>query len=126
MRKRQINTIKIDGKKLKDAIKSRGLTCEQVSLETGRGRTYIAYSVCTGIIAISETLLLDKLYGIKPSEYEYVEPEPEPVVETPEHEPTQTSGIDYVALYNTIYAAVYAALKANAEDMKDRLFKGGE
>lgn len=125
MRKqKEIRTFSINKASLKDALAVRGLSAEQVSRETGRGKSYISQCMTYGYMSASEALLLDRMYGIPRSEYEYVEPtpEPEPVAETPATEQPQTSGIDYVALYNTIYAAVYAALKANASDMRDRLF----
>ena len=76
--------------------------------------------------------MLEKLYDIPRSEYERVEPTPEPEPEresepvSEETEAPASTGIDYIAPYNVIYAAVYAALKKNSDDVKDRLFKGGE
>ena len=122
MRKKSFNTFRIDSKKLKTALKERGLKTEIVSVATGHCKSYISQCIWGNSMPFSEAILLDRMYGIPRSEYEHIEPTPEPVAETPATEQPQTSGIDYVALYNTIYAAVYAALKANASDMRDRLF----
>lgn len=110
----------IDPRKLRHAINVRNLSLSQVDRDTGRSTTYTSHALRNGTMSASQAILLERMYGIMRADYEIVpEPEPEPVVE----QEKETAGLDYDKLYQTIYAAVFAALRMNADEMKDRLFK---
>lgn len=122
---RRTNNFEIDGDKLRNALVRKNLGMNRTSMELGKSPTYLSQCASYGYMNASIALLLETMYGIPRSEYEHVEPEPEPepAPEPVAEEPaTPSTGIDYIALYNVIYAAVHAALKQNAKDMHDHLF----
>ena len=120
---RRANNFEIDGDKLRNALVKRDLKAGDTAVSLGKNRTYLAQCASYGYMNASIALLLETMYGIPRSEYEHVEPEPEPEPAPVAEEPaTPSTGIDYIALYNVIYASVYAALKANAKDLHDHLF----
>lgn len=115
-------TFQIDTSKLMHEINVRNLSLSQVDRDTGRCITYTSRALRRGKMAVTQAILLERMYGIKRDDYELVEPEPVVVVEPPK-DTDKPCVLDYDKLYNTIYAAVYAALRMNADEMKDRLFK---
>ncbi len=68
---------------------------------------------------------LERIYSIKRDKYEIAKkPEPKTVEEKQESTEEPKRGIDYVALFNTIYQAVLTALRTNATELHDKLFNG--
>lgn len=124
---RRANNFEIDGDKLRDALVNRELGFNKTSIALGKNATYLSQCASYGYMSETVALLLESMFGISREEYKHVEPTPEPEPEPVAEEPaTPSTGIDYIALYNVIYAAVYAALKANAKDMHDHLFEKPE
>lgn len=112
----------IDTAKLRHEINVRNLTLEQLSVETGRSKSYMSQQLACGEVSVTQAVLMERMYGIMRSDYEVKAPEPV-VVEAPvEHETEKLCTVDYDKLYNTIYAAVYAALRMNADELHDRMF----
>lgn len=123
---RESNNFKIDGNKLRTALVKRDLKSSKTSVSLGKCSTYLSQCASYGYMNNTVALLLESMYGLPRAEYEYVDPTPEPEPEPKMVAPTDdapATGIDYIALYNVIYAAVYAALKANAKDLHDHLFE---
>lgn len=115
-------TFKIDSSKLLHEINVRNLSLSQIDRDTGRSITYTSHMLRSGKIATSQAILLERMYGIMRKDYELVQPEPVVVMEPPKDTETPCV-LNYDKLYQTIYAAVFAALRMNADEMRDRLFK---
>lgn len=81
-------TARIDGQKLRNILNYKGLARQDVSISIGKNKGYL--SKCTLLNEMSKTsiLLIEKMYGINPEDYEYVEPEPvkEETIEQPQGE----------------------------------------
>jgi plasmid maintenance system antidote protein VapI len=122
--------IEIDSDKLRRAIVKRNLHVTKISVEMGRSPVFVTNIIQRGRMTPSVAILLEKMYDIQPHEYELVKPEPDPetveVVPANEAGEQNTPAIDYVQLYNVVYAAMLAALKKNASDMREHLFTGKE
>lgn len=119
---RKKTSIKIDPKKLRHAILVRNMSLIEASEQMGFNKAYLNNCMARSEIAPSGAILLEKMFSVEPHEYQVTEPEPvkaEPV-ETPTSEPAPV--IDYVQLYNTVYAAMLAALSQNAKEMREHLF----
>ena len=67
--------IKIDGKKLKNALKKRGLTAKEVSESIGKSSNYITGCVCTGAISDAAMQLIEIKYHIPREEIKITEEE---------------------------------------------------
>ncbi len=102
----------INGDKLRKLIEDRKLTNRQVSADIGYSSWYISNCISRGYIGTPAIKLLEKLYNIKYDDYKIEEPEieEEPVVET-ETETVNQIPFDYDKLRETIYDAVYWAVK---------------
>lgn len=74
------------------------------------------------IVAEHAAASLERIYGIKRGKYETAK-DPEPIPEQKSEPKPESTGIDYVKLYNTIYRAVLTALQENAKGLHDRLFE---
>ena len=115
MKERNFKGFRIDAEKLQKEIKKRGLTQVEVSEGIYKSRGYIKNVISEGKITGQSAILLEQVYNIKRADYEYIEPKTEQVTEVKEESP-KVERIDYVQLYNTIYAAVLAALTKSKED----------
>ena len=80
--------VQIDGTKLGDIIKARGLKSSHISRELGFNDAYIKHCVERDTISAGAQKMLATMFGIMPSDYEYTEPEPEK--EEAPAEPEQT------------------------------------
>lgn len=111
----------VDGKKLEEAFKKRGLDSKEVAIELGFSRQYFKNAIYGNRnINGQAAAMLKKLYNMDRSEYEKVdepdEPEIEEAIDIPEeaefninHDRELKIGLDYDKLYQTVYAATYAA-----------------
>lgn len=117
MRKRNVisKMIKINGEMLRKAIYDRGLVPSNISKEMGFNSCYISHAYNEGVISPAVYRMLDVLYGIKPEEYLWKDPEPakeEPVtVGTTAAVMPDLNEAFWDRLNQTIYRAVYGALK---------------
>ena len=110
--------IKIDGEKLRKAIYDNGLVPSTISKEIGFNTCYISHAYNEGAISPAASRMLDVVYGIKPEEYFWKEPEPElePQNEVVDETVQQVNealhlGDDFwIRLCRTIYVAVYEAV----------------
>lgn len=110
------NRTKIDSEKLNEQLDRRGLRRSKVSLEIGYASSYISNVINEGYINKPTMVMLERLYNIKPEEYIFKEPieevaegqapEAEQAAETP-----QKIEIDLDIFYQTVYSAVYQAVK---------------
>lgn len=110
--------IRIDGEKLRRAIYDRDLVPMKMSQEMGLNNCYISHCIGERSISPGSARMLEVMFGIKPEEYFWKEPEPEPepVVEGPttEEPAVVMPKVDeefWERLNQTIYRAVYGALK---------------
>ena len=119
--------IYIDIDKLYAQFKRIGFTANRIAYGLGYNNALFSNAKARGYMSDEVADRLERVYGIKRSTYEIAEPKPaaEPTVEKveePKPEEPKT-GIDYVQLYNTIYAATLAALQANAKGLHEHLFE---
>lgn len=70
------NMIRIDGERLLEAVKGHGYHISQLSTDMGYNSSYLNNVIDRGAIAPVGANILDKIYGIPLSEYEYEEPLP--------------------------------------------------
>ena len=110
--------IRIDGEKLRRAIYDRDLVPMKISQEMGMNNSYVSHCIGEGTISPGSARMLEVMFGIKPEEYFWKEPEPEPepVVDghTTEEPAVVMPKVDeefWERLSQTIYRAVYGALK---------------
>lgn len=106
--------IKIDGEKLRRAIYDRNLVPMKMSQEMGLNSCYVSHCMGEGTISPGSARMLEVMFGIKPEEYFWKEPEPEPepVVEGPAAVVMPEVNEEFWERLNqTIYRAVYGALK---------------
>lgn len=111
--------IKIDGEMLRRAIYDRDLVPMNMSKEMGMNNSYVSHCIGEGSISPGSARMIEVMFGTKPEEYFYREPEP--VKEEPENEIPVTEEPAVVMpkvdeefwerLNQTIYRAVYGALK---------------
>ena len=106
----------IDGQKLKEQLKKRGLTAQACSLALGCDRNYISACVNRGAMNKIVIVGLNREYNIDYADYEPT-PEPKPeesksindtIMATLE---SANNIIDYNHLYKVVYQAVYKATK---------------
>lgn len=102
-------TVPCDFFKLKEVLHTRGRTLDRASQEIGYNRNYLASrkNLNEGL-PNTAVILLEKVFGIMPEDYA-------PTVYEVEVIPTPTQGgeslPDLSELYQTIYKAVYTAVK---------------
>lgn len=70
--------IKIDGEMLRRAIYDRDLVPMNMSKEIGMNNSYVSHCIGEGSISPGSARMLEVMFGIKPEEYFWKEPEPEP------------------------------------------------
>lgn len=110
--------IRIDGEMLRRSIYDKGLVPTKMSQEMGMNNCYVSHCIGEGSISPGSARMIEVMFGIKPEEYFWKEPEPEPepVVEEPaaEEPAVVMPKVDeefWERLNQTIYRAVYGALK---------------
>lgn len=115
----RVVAIEIDGAKLAEIFRKRGLKMRDVSIDCGFDGSYFSHKVRENKMPKSAMILLQDRYKIYPSEYELDKPEPEivqtelvPVMHTKDFEFSLTISEDTAKkLHQIIYSAVYEAMK---------------
>ena len=108
--------IRIDGEMLRRAIYDRDLLPTNMSKEMGMNNSYVSHCIGEGQISPGSARMLEVMFGIKPEEYFYKEPEPEPqneaVAETVQkvNEALHLGDDFWIRLCRTINVAVYEAV----------------
>lgn len=110
--------IRIDGEMLRRAIYDRNLYPMKMSQEMGMNNSYASHCIGEGQISPGSARMLELMFGIKPEEYFWKEPEPEPepqndaVAETVQkvNEALHLSDDFWIRLCRTINVAVYEAV----------------
>ena len=108
--------IRIDGEMLRRAIYDRNLVPMNMSKEMGMNNSYVSHCIGEGSISPGSARMLEVMFGIKPEEYFYKEPEPEPqneaVAETVQkvNEALHLGDDFWIRLCRTINVAVYEAV----------------
>lgn len=110
-------TVEIDGTKLLEIFKKRGLKLRDVSIDCGFDGSYFSHKIRENRISKSAMILLQDRYKIYPSEYELDKPEPE-IVRADLLPVEVTQSMEFVLsdetakkLHQIIYSAVYEAMK---------------
>lgn len=109
MRKARNLTVEIDGTKLKDIFKARGLNLGDVSRDCGYDGSYFSHVCRQNKITKPASVLLQDRYKIYLDDYEPTKPEPEIV----------TSGV-----YTQYRGRVYNIGRYSKEITPDYLFSG--
>lgn len=113
----RVVTIEIDGTKLAEIFRKRGLKMQDVSRDCGFDGSYFSHKVRENRMTKSAMILLQDRYKIYPSEYEVAKPEPEIVqaellpVELSRSTEFTISEDTAKKLHQIIYSAVYEAMK---------------
>lgn len=124
-----MNVVKVDSKKFRDVLAKRGLNCAEIAHAMGHSTKYFSNKTMKeiGSFTGADVTFLDKIYNIKPEDYQWVEPAPQkPVKKVEEPKPEAravqmiqpvkvTNPIRFEAgddLYKLIYTATYEAMKA--------------
>lgn len=110
--------IKIDGEMLRRAIYDRDLVPMNMSKEMGMNNSYVSHCIGEGSISPGSARMLEVMFGIKPEEYFWKEPEPKPepqneaVAETVQkvNEALHLGDDFWIRLCRTINVAVYEAV----------------
>ena len=105
-----LSKIKIDGNKLYQAMKERGLTPTKICREIGVNGGYFANAKSRGSIANMMIVLLESRYGIPRDTYVVKEEEEVSIVEVVQHDDF-FSEENQQKLYKLVYSAVYNAMK---------------
>ena len=114
--------VDIDGTKLAEQIKQRGISFAEVSREIGYASGFINNCIARNQINNSAIKMLNMLYHIQPDDYKIPEivkaPDPEPEKEP---QPTFVADlvVDYQMLFKVIYKAVLEALKKAWEEKEE-------
>lgn len=98
----------IDGKKLEKILSERGIGRKEASVEIGFSEYFIGNCILRNTMNTSAIKGLELRYNIKPDDF-VIHEEKEEVIE-PE-KPERAVLLDYEKLYQTIYCAVYEAVK---------------
>lgn len=112
-------TVEIDGTKLAEIFKKRGIKLQDVSRDCGFDGSYFSHKIRENRMTKSAMILLQDRYKIYPSEYEIVKPEPETVMaELLPVEFARSTEVEFTIsedtakkLHQIIYSAVYEAMK---------------
>lgn len=115
----RVVNIEIDGTKLAEIFKKRGLKMQDVSRDCGFEGSYFSHKIRENRMAKSAMILLQDRYKIYPNEYELDKPEPEIVsAELLPVEFTRSTEVEFTIsedtakkLHQIIYSAVYEAVK---------------
>ena len=115
----RVVNIEIDGTKLAEIFKKRGLKMQDVSRDCGFDGSYFSHKVRENRMTKSAMILLQDRYKIYPNEYEVAKPEPEIVsAELLPVEFTRSTEVEFTIsedtakkLHKIIYSAVYEAVK---------------
>ena len=104
------NMIKIDGDKLYQQIKERGLTPAKICRDVGVNSGYFSNAKFRSSMANMMIVLLESRYGIPRDTYVVTEEEEVNVVEVVQHDDF-FSDENQQKLYKLVYSAVYNAMK---------------
>lgn len=116
----RVVNIEIDGTKLAEIFKKRGLKMQDVSRDCGFDGSYFSHKIRENRMTKSAMILLQDRYKIYPNEYELDKPEPEivsaellPVEFTRQYTEVEFTVSEDTAkkLHQIIYSAVYEAVK---------------
>lgn len=107
--------IRIDGEKLKKLLDEKKLSRAEVSRRVGYSNSYITCAINRNIIRRYVTDMLDTLYGIKLSDYEFVVRN---VDEAPAQDEQMPDEI-WKKLHDCVYSAVYDAVKKALSEIKE-------
>ncbi len=106
------NMVKIDAKKLYDAIEERGLTFSHVCKEIGVNNSYFANAKVRGTLANLAVVILESRFGIPKDSYVISDEETAvTVVEKVSTVDDFFSEENQRKLYRLMYSAMYAAVK---------------
>lgn len=116
-RNRASKMVRIDSEMLRRAIYDRDLYPMKMSQEMGMNNSYVSHCIGEGQISPGSARMLEVMFGIKPEEYFWKEPEPEPqneaIAETVQqvNEALHLGDDFWIRLCRTINVAVYEAVK---------------
>ncbi|MBO6272854.1 helix-turn-helix transcriptional regulator [bacterium] len=112
-----MNWVYIDSEKLQEAIKKRGLTPREVSVEIGMGAGYISKACTKGKLPKTSMIALEQLFNIKEDEIKFIEEIQPPVItEIMKAEAPIVNQFDKEELFDIIYHATYKAMKEALEN----------
>ena len=115
----RVVNIEIDGTKLAEIFKKRGLKMQDVSRDCGFDGSYFSHKIRENRMTKSAMILLQDRYKIYPGDYELTKPEPEIVsAELLPVECIRSTEVEFTIsedtvkkLHQIIYSAVYEAVK---------------
>lgn len=117
MAKRNFQKVDVNVQAFEKAVASRGLDGYKMAEEMGFSHKYLWNKVRLGYVHMNDVILLDKMYGIPLSEYSLEDNPILPEDDVQDASPAQdTSVLDYDRLYDTIFKAVFRAVKLAWED----------
>lgn len=106
--------VKIDGEKLRKILDEKELVRAEASRRVGYNDSYLTCAIKRNVIRKNVTEMLDILYGIKLSDYEWtvrtVDQVPPKKVDEPKEEDSISEEI-WKKLHDCVYSAVYEAVK---------------
>lgn len=114
---RNVKTIEIDGKKLREIFKERALSLSEVSVALGLEESYFSKQTNKGRISLLVAVALETRFGIPRNLYEIVqeiksEPKKDEVLVTHDFELNKEVAQQ---LYRIIYSATYEAMRKALE-----------
>lgn len=119
---RRSQTLKVNSEIIRNQLQKKGLTLTDVSKKMGFASTYLSHKLCKnpGVIGVSDSYILDSMFGLSREQYEYKEPvkqEKEEPVEVEEEKKDSCLARIYITeddwqkLYSVINKAVYEGVK---------------
>jgi hypothetical protein len=102
--------IKIDGKKLREALKEKGYNLQEASIAIGFSKNFMSKVTTEGRIMERAVYLIEHRLEIPLERYAIAEPEEKPDIQ-PVNGDLSASGLAYEDLYSLVYKAVYNAIK---------------
>lgn len=119
-----IDRVKVDRKRFDKIVRELGLTKSGISDGIGRSKNYINNCILEGAFPRHAVIALESVFGIKQEDYEAKEPTEVKTADCfflaqgmDESEMQPKVELDWMQLYNTIYSAVYEALRKNAKEV---------
>jgi len=108
----------IDGDRMMTQFGRKGLDPRQVSEDIGHYRGYLQDCYRLGRIGRPETMTIEKVYGIRYADYEWIENEQKELPILADGSPSKEADIKDILteLYQTIKAAVKDAIREEKEE----------